>query len=88
MFKIKIMSKITKSAKYFLITLSVISLATINSCNKDDSNSSEEEVCYTCTRSSSKAEGGGDTQYFCDTKTDAENTKIHYESLGYTCVKD
>jgi hypothetical protein len=82
------MSKFNKSIKYFVFASLLISTISLNSCNKDDSNSSEEEVCYTCTRSSSKAEGGGDTQYFCDTKTDAENTKIHYESLGYTCVKD
>jgi len=81
------MSKFSKSVKHIIFASLLIPVISFSSCNKDDGNSSEE-VCYTCTRASSKAEGGGDSQYFCDTKTDAENTKIHYESLGYTCVKN
>ena len=81
------MSKFSKSIKSVIFASLLIPIISFSSCNKDD-NSSEEEICYTCTRTSSKAEVGGDTQYFCDSKTDAENTKIHYESLGYTCVKN
>jgi len=82
------MSRLNKSIKYFVFVSLLIPAISLSSCTKDDDNSSEEEVCYTCTRTSSKAEGGGNSQYFCDTKSDAENTKVHYESLGYTCVKN
>jgi len=80
------MSKFSKSIKSVIFASLLIPIISFSSCNKDD-NSSEEEVCYTCTRSA-KADGSGDSQYFCDSKTDAENTKVHYESLGYTCVKN
>ena len=81
------MSKLYKSIGLILVVGSIISTTTFSSCKKDDNSSSEEEVCYTCTKSA-KAESGPDSQYFCDTETDANNTRIHYESLGYTCVKN
>lgn len=80
------MSKLYKSIGLILVAGSIISIATFSSCKKDDNSSSEEEVCYTCTRSI-KEQSGPDSQYFCDSETDANNTKIHYESQGYTCVK-
>ncbi len=80
------MSKFNNSIKYFVFASLFISAISLSSCKKED-DSSSEKVCYTCTRSA-KAQSGGNSQYFCDTKSDAEDTKMHYESLGYTCVKD